>query len=60
MTLWGKNLTNEEYGVRGFEFGNDPRNGYTTDEFVQLGAPRMFGVTTQYAFWEVKKPYYLA
>lgn len=50
MTLWGKNLTNEEYGVRGFEFGNDPRNGYTTDEFVQLGAPRLFGVTTQYAF----------
>ena len=50
VTLWGKNLTNEEYGVRGFEFGNDPRNGYTTDEFVQLGAPRMFGVTTQYAF----------
>ena len=50
VTLWGKNLTDEEYAVRGFEFGNDPRNGYTTDEFVQLGAPRMFGVTTKYAF----------
>ncbi|WP_161492520.1 TonB-dependent receptor [Oceanisphaera profunda] len=50
VTLWGKNLTDEVYAVRGFEFGNDPRNGYTTDEYVQLGAPRMFGVTTKYAF----------
>ena len=50
FTLWGKNLTDEEYGVRGFEFGNDPRNGYATDQYVQLGAPRMFGVTTKYSF----------
>ena len=50
VTLWGKNLTDEDYAVRGFEFGNDPRNGYANDQFVQLGAPRMFGITTKYSF----------
>lgn len=50
VTLWGKNLTDEEYAVRGFEFGNDPRNSYATDEYVQLGEPRMFGITTKYSF----------
>ena len=50
VTLWGKNLTDEEYAVRGFQFPNDPRKGYITEQYVQLGAPRMFGVTTKLAF----------
>src|SRR5690606_17195939 len=36
FTLWGRNLTNEEYHVRGFYFGNDPRDGYTPKSYTQL------------------------
>ena len=50
VTLWGRNLTDEKYAVRGFEFPNDPRKGYITEQYVQMGAPRMFGVTTKYSF----------
>ncbi|MCT7656400.1 TonB-dependent receptor [Oceanimonas sp. NS1] len=50
VTLWGRNLTDEDYAVRGFQFGNDPRKGYITEQYVQLGAPRMFGVTTRFMF----------
>ena len=45
VRLWGKNLMDEEYFVRGFFFGNDPRDGYTSRGFTQLGAPRRFGVS---------------
>nr|WP_240919684.1 TonB-dependent receptor plug domain-containing protein [Oceanimonas sp. MB9] len=50
ITLWGRNLTDEDYAVRGFQFGNDPRKGYATEDYIQLGAPRMFGVTTRFMF----------
>lgn len=50
VTLWGKNLTDETYAIRGFEFGNDPRNGYITEQYTQLGAPRMIGVSTRFMF----------
>lgn len=47
--LWVRNLTNEDYGVRGFgSFGNDPRNGYETQLYEQLGEPRVFGVSARY------------
>ena len=50
VAVFGRNLTDEDYGVRGFGgFGNDPRNGYATQEYVQLGEPRIFGVTTRLA-----------
>ena len=45
VRLWGKNLADEDYFVRGFLFGNDPRDGYTTRGFTQLGAPRRFGLS---------------
>lgn len=45
LTLWGRNLTDEDYVVRGFFFGNDPRDGYTARGFNQLGEPRRFGLT---------------
>ena len=44
VRMWGKNLTDEDYFVRGFFFGNDPRDGYTARGFTQLGAPRRVGV----------------
>lgn len=50
VTLWARNLTDEDYDVRGFQLGNDPRNGYITDNYTQLGAPRTFGVTTRLKF----------
>jgi outer membrane receptor protein involved in Fe transport len=50
VSLWGRNLTNKEYDVRGFgDFGNTP-NDYYLDRYVQLGAPRTFGVTLSYDF----------
>lgn len=50
VTLWGKNLTDEDYFVRGFYFGNDPRTGYADAEYTQLGAPRQIGVTGKLHF----------
>ncbi len=50
VTLWGKNLTDEDYFVRGFYFGNDPRTGYADAEYTQLGAPRQIGITGKLHF----------
>ena len=43
VQLWGRNLTDEDVDVRGFFFGNDPRDGYAARGFTQLGEPRRFG-----------------
>jgi iron complex outermembrane recepter protein len=43
--LWARNLGDEDYFVRGFFFGNDPRDGYTDRVFTQLGEPRQVGIT---------------
>lgn len=45
VSLWGKNITDEDYFVRGFFFGNDPRDFYTARGFTQLGDPSRYGVT---------------
>ena len=45
VRLWGRNLADEDYFVRGFFFGNDPRDFYTARPFTQLGEPRQFGVS---------------
>jgi len=45
--LWGRNLTDEDVFVRGFFFGNDPRDFYTDRVFTQLGEPRQIGLTLQ-------------
>lgn len=45
VKLWGRNLNDAEYAVRGFYFGNDPRTGYAPNGWVQLGEPRRYGVT---------------
>ncbi len=48
LTLWGRNLTNEDYHVRGFgSFGNDPRKDYATEPYYQSGEPRVSGVTLE-------------
>jgi len=54
--LWGRNLTDETYGVRGFFFGNNPTPtpgfdyGYEPELFIQQGAPRTIGMTVSYDF----------
>jgi iron complex outermembrane receptor protein len=48
LSFWGRNLTNQDYAVRGFffgAFGNDPRKGYAPEPYVQFGEPRMVGVS---------------
>jgi outer membrane receptor protein involved in Fe transport len=51
LALWGRNLTDEDYQVRGFgSFGNDPRKFYVTEPYHQLGEPRIVGLTANYVF----------
>jgi len=50
LTLWGRNLTDEDYLVRGFYFGNDPRDGYTDKGYTQLGEPARYGMTVNLDF----------
>ena len=51
VALWGRNLTDEDYSVRGFgSFGNDPRMGYAVEDYFQLGEPRMVGVDVSVSF----------
>ena len=50
ISLWGRNLTDEDYFVRGFFFGNDPRDGYVGHRYTQLGEPRRFGLTLSREF----------
>ncbi|MCB1692349.1 MAG: TonB-dependent receptor [Pseudomonadales bacterium] len=49
IRLWGRNLTNRDYYVRGFgSFGNDPRNGYAVEPYLQFGEPRVLGIDFEY------------
>ncbi len=51
FALWGRNLTDEDYFVRGFgSFGNDPRKDYVTEPYFQFGDPRTLGVYASYDF----------
>ena len=50
FSLWGRNLTDEDYFVRGFFFGNDPRDGYVGHRYTQLGEPRRYGLTVSRDF----------
>ncbi|MBB6521625.1 TonB-dependent receptor [Pseudoteredinibacter isoporae] len=50
LSLWGKNLGDEDVRTRGFSFGNDPRNGYAGAEYFQFAAPRQIGVSGEYRF----------
>lgn len=49
ISLWGRNLTDKDYAVRGFgSFGNDPRKGYVTEPYYQWGEPRVVGLSFEY------------
>ena len=50
LMLWGRNLSDEDYYVRGFYFGNDPRDNYIEKGYTQLGEPARLGVTLNLDF----------
>lgn len=50
LSVWGRNLGDKDYFVRGFSFPNDPRDGYTATRWTQLGSPRQFGLTAKVSF----------
>ena len=41
--LWGRNLLDKNYTVRGFYFGDEPPD-FNNKLYVQLGEPRNWGV----------------
>ncbi len=47
--IWVRNVTDRNYAVRGFYFGDVPPN-FPSQQFVQLGAPRQVGATVAYSF----------
>lgn len=47
--LWGRNVFNETYAVRGFYFGNEPPD-FPNKQYIQRGDPRQVGVTFHYSF----------
>ncbi|WP_237067835.1 TonB-dependent receptor [Microbulbifer guangxiensis] len=53
-SLWGRNLTDEDYYIRGFyfsnAFGNNPANLYAPEPYYQFGEPRVAGVSGTYTF----------
>ena len=46
--VWGRNLLNKDYAVRGFYFGDVPPN-FPNELYVQLGDPRIWGVNFSYS-----------
>ncbi|MFT4520653.1 MAG: iron complex outermembrane receptor protein [Halioglobus sp.] len=53
VTLWGRNLTDEDYAVHGLYFGADPRDNFgafANTTYQQFGEPRTYGVELRYSF----------
>lgn len=50
FTLWGRNLADEDYAIRGYYFENDPRIGYEKRAYTQPGEPRHYGLRVNYDF----------
>lgn len=48
-TVWGRNLLNKRYAVRGFFFGVEPPD-YINKEYVHRGDPLAFGTTVSFSF----------
>ena len=49
LHVWGRNLTDEDYAVRGFYFGNEPPD-FADTLYTRLGDPRQVGVTIERRF----------
>lgn len=49
LQLWGRNLLDEAYAVRGFYFGNEPPD-FPDTLYIRLGDPRQVGITFEKGF----------
>jgi outer membrane receptor protein involved in Fe transport len=47
--LWGHNVFDREYAIRGFNFGNEPPD-FANKLYTQRGDPRQVGVSFHYSF----------
>ena len=45
VSVWGRNITDQDYFVRGYYFGNDPCNNYDNALYTQLGEPLRMGLS---------------
>ena len=53
VTLWGRNLGDEDYAVHGLYFGNEPRDdfgAFQNQTYLQPGEPLTYGVELLYSF----------
>jgi outer membrane receptor protein involved in Fe transport len=50
VALWVRNALDKDVGVRGFYFGNDPRDEYAPHVYEQFAEPRRIGITASYSF----------
>lgn len=50
LALWVRNALDQDVGVRGFYFGNDPRDEYEPHVYEQFAEPRRVGVSVSYSF----------
>ena len=50
LALWSRNLLDKTIGVRGFYFGNDPRDDYAPHLYEQFAEPRRVGISANYQF----------
>lgn len=50
VSLYARNLFDEQYANRGFSFGNDPRDEYVSHIYEQFGEPRRLGVNVRYQY----------
>lgn len=46
VSVWARNLLDEDYAVRGFYFGNEPPN-FPNTLYTRFGDPRQYGVTIE-------------
>jgi len=52
--LWGRNLLNKNYAVRGFFFGDEPPD-FNSKLYIQLGDPRTWGASVTVKFGQVAR-----
>jgi hypothetical protein len=52
--LWGRNLLNKNYAVRGFFFGDEPPD-FNNKLYVQLGDPRTWGASVTVKFGQIAR-----
>jgi outer membrane receptor protein involved in Fe transport len=50
VSLWVRNLLDEDYSQRVFFFGNDPATDYTPTRYDSLAQPRQIGITVRRDF----------